>query len=53
MKTIIQKEPSGCGFACVAMLAGTSYDEMQKKGSIRISQKEPDAVDNDSLVMTS
>jgi ABC-type bacteriocin/lantibiotic exporter with double-glycine peptidase domain len=33
MKTIIQKEPSGCGFACVAMLAGTSYDEMQKKAN--------------------
>lgn len=24
----------------------------EKDGSIRISQKEPDAVDNDSLVMT-
>lgn len=30
IKPIIQKETSGCGIACVAMLAGTSYDETKR-----------------------
>ncbi len=33
MKTIIQQEISGCGFACVAMLADTSYEEVKKKAN--------------------
>lgn len=33
MKTIIQQEISGCGFACIAMLADTSYEEVKKKAN--------------------
>lgn len=33
MKTIIQQEISGCGFACVAMLADRSYEEVKNKAN--------------------
>ncbi|HKJ04339.1 MAG TPA: cysteine peptidase family C39 domain-containing protein [Geopsychrobacteraceae bacterium] len=33
MNTIVQQEISGCGFACVAMLADTSYLEVKKKAN--------------------
>lgn len=33
MKTIIQQETTGCGFACVAMLADKSYEEVKKKAN--------------------
>jgi ABC-type bacteriocin/lantibiotic exporter with double-glycine peptidase domain len=30
MKIVLQDEPSGCGIACVAMLAGRSYEEVKR-----------------------
>jgi ABC-type bacteriocin/lantibiotic exporter with double-glycine peptidase domain len=33
MKTVIKQEISGCGFACVAMLADTSYEEVKTKAN--------------------
>lgn len=33
MKTIIQQEITGCGFACVAMLTGTSYEDVKQKAN--------------------
>lgn len=33
MKIIVQEEPSGCGIACVGMLAGKSYQEAKVKAN--------------------
>lgn len=33
INTVIQQEISGCGFACVAMLAGKSYEEVKNKAN--------------------
>lgn len=33
MNTIIQQDKTGCGFACVAMLAGTSYEKVKSKAN--------------------
>lgn len=33
IKTVIQEEISGCGIACVAMLAGQSYAEAKRKAN--------------------
>lgn len=33
MNTVIQQEKTGCGLACVAMLAGKSYDEVKRKAN--------------------
>lgn len=30
MKIVLQEEPSGCGIACVAMLAERSYEEVKR-----------------------
>lgn len=33
MKIVLQEEPSGCGLACVAMLAGRSYEEVKRRAN--------------------
>lgn len=33
MKTVIQKDKTGCGVACVAMIAGKNYEEVKLKAN--------------------
>ncbi len=33
MNTVIQQEKTGCGLACIAMLAGKSYDDVKRKAN--------------------
>lgn len=33
MKIVLQDEPSGCGIACVAMLAGQRYEEVKRRAN--------------------
>jgi hypothetical protein len=42
MNPVLQEEPSGCGIACVATVAGTSYAEaMQPANRLGISASDP------------